>query len=145
MNTVQLIYASEVAGTLTLDTVAAILNRATTHNAAKKISGFLCFDRKHFLQVLEGDTDSVNQLYHRIAQDRRHKNLTLISFGEIPAREFPEWSMGDFDLEGLAESPMLRHHIMGSFRPHLMDRQQALALLHDLNQIRISRDQPHGI
>lgn len=144
MNIVQLIYASQVVGTLSLDTVATILSKATVHNSRNHITGFLCFDRKHFLQCLEGDTESVNQLYHQIAQDRRHKSLTLISYGEVATREFPEWAMGDFDLEG-AESPMLRHHIMGGFRPRLMDRSQALALLRDLNRIRVAAAQPHGI
>ena len=57
--------------------------------------------QKHFLQVLEGDRQNVNDTFIRIARDDRHDAVELIGFGPIETRMYPGWSMrgiGVFDL-----------------------------------------------
>ena len=145
MRLVQLAYASACVGRLQLNTIENILSKAVEKNRALGITGFLCFDHKYFLQVLEGERRAVNALYHLIAADSRHANATLLLFREITTRDFPEWAMGDCNLENLKPSPVFRHCATRSFRPQQMSGDAALQLLKELSEIRMERSLTHGI
>ena len=62
---VQLAYASACVGRLQLDTIKSILRKAVETNRKLGITGFLCFDHKSFLQILEGEMRAVNRVYNR--------------------------------------------------------------------------------
>jgi len=54
----------------------------------------------HFLQVLEGSFDDVNELFMRIVRDARHDHIQLIAFDCVESRLFGGWAMhgvGIFD------------------------------------------------
>nr|WP_255526443.1 BLUF domain-containing protein [Clavibacter sp. VKM Ac-2872] len=46
------------------------------------------------MQVLEGPHDAVEAVYATIEADPRHTDVRLLLDEEIPARQFPQWSMG---------------------------------------------------
>ena len=71
-----------------------ILDISRVNNHRKNISGVLLYGDGKFIQVLEGREADVQETYHRIAADQRHKGLTPIARGELDERSFPEWSMG---------------------------------------------------
>lgn len=100
----QLIYRSvfdrTTGGALTL--VQDILTRSQPNNARHRVTGFLLFDKTHFMQILEGDQADVEAIFRRIGQDTRHGELTILHEGETDVRSFPEWSMG-----GVIKSPEL--------------------------------------
>ena len=47
-----------------------------------------------FIQVIEGDKDTVIRLYEKVRNDPRHSNVSLRFLGEVTERSFPDWHMG---------------------------------------------------
>lgn len=96
-----LVYKSRCNGVATWDMVNSILASSTRNNAANGITGVLVATETHFLQILEGEFNSVNATFERIARDTRHDTLQLINFTNITNRKFGDWAMhgiGLFDL-----------------------------------------------
>lgn len=90
---VRLIYASKISATLTPHDWTKIQESSVRHNEAAAVSGALHFNRKYFLQVLEGSRAAVNETYIRIGRDDRHREVTLLDYCDIDRRSFTEWSM----------------------------------------------------
>jgi hypothetical protein len=90
---VRALYVSRAVGPQTGTVTARILAASEAHNAAHAVSGVLCQGQGLYLQVLEGERAEVNRLYAHILQDRRHRDVQLLSFEEITERRYPDWSM----------------------------------------------------
>jgi hypothetical protein len=144
MSLVRLIYASESAGPIKLDTVAGILSKAIVNNTRLGITGFLCFGDGYFLQVLEGDAPRVNDRFSKIIRDRRHRKVELLEFRRVRDRQFSCWAMGDACLDGLPESKLRQFSRSEQFTPHGMDPEKALGLLKYLDRERRTRGERHG-
>ena len=96
-----LVYKSRCKSVVDLDLVDSILASSIRNNAANGVTGVLLATRTHFLQVLEGGFEALNETFERISGDTRHEKIQLISFTEIEERRFGEWAMhgiGLFDL-----------------------------------------------
>ena len=96
-----IMYRSRCKGVADLELVNSILEASTKNNSANGISGVLIATKTHFLQVLEGEFEALNETFERISRDTRHDKIQLISFSEIEERRFGEWAMhgiGLFDL-----------------------------------------------
>jgi hypothetical protein len=91
--TYQIIYSSESATPMQMDDLEDILERARINNAARQITGALVYVDGTFLQVLEGDAESVKPLMARIAADVRHETVTVLQEAEIAAPVFSDWRM----------------------------------------------------
>jgi hypothetical protein len=74
--------------------LAAILMESRINNAQKNITGMLLYGEGTFIQVLEGEKETVLTLYHKIKDDIRHRGIINMVSGETTERTFPEWSMG---------------------------------------------------
>ena len=70
-----------------------ILAVARDLNALDGISGLLVFNGTHFLQVLEGSPDALDDLLERLRRDPRHSGLEVREEKPIEERSFPDWSM----------------------------------------------------
>ena len=90
----QLLYVSNTVDELGLGDLDQILTASRRNNAMMSITGLLLFIDGGFLQVLEGEERAVRELYTRISSDPRHRNTRLMLDREVPARAFPDWSMG---------------------------------------------------
>jgi hypothetical protein len=96
-----LIYKSRCKDVANWDLVNSILASSTRNNPENDITGVLVTTETHFLQVMEGEFEALNATFERIARDKRHDTLQLISFTEIEERQFADWAMhgiGLFDL-----------------------------------------------
>lgn len=100
----------------------AITAAALKANAASGLTGCIIFTGQHFLQVIEGLQEDVEDTFGRISRDTRHTDVRVLSEGPIEARDFPEMAItsgGDQTLtaEALAEisavldSPQHQLHI----------------------------------
>jgi hypothetical protein len=89
----RLIYKSRAVQDLNWEIVERILNQSKANNALAGITGFLLASRTHFLQVIEGTFEDINDTYLRIARDTRHDQIQLLSYDVIDARLFEEWAM----------------------------------------------------
>ena len=97
----RMIYKSRATRPLDWIIVSEILNQSEENNDAAKITGFLLASKTHFLQVIEGTFEDVNELFLRIARDPRHDELQILSYEIIDARLFETWAMkgiGVFDI-----------------------------------------------
>ncbi len=75
-------------------TVRQILSASQRNNARNRVTGFLIFDKTHFLQILEGARSDVDRTYSLIARDPRHGELKIVAQREVSQRAFPDWAMG---------------------------------------------------
>ncbi len=131
---VRLVYASSTLDPASQQVVAAILRESNDTNLEFGITGVLCSypDGQHFLQVLEGARDDVNQLYNNIMRDDRHGNVKLLHYGEIQTRMFASWRMGSVDLAKVNLSTLLKYSEKPKLDPFQLSGEAALALLCEL-------------
>jgi hypothetical protein len=101
---IQLVYASAATSAFTPEALRELLHRARATNTSLDVSGMLLHLDGSFLQVLEGEPAVVNELYAKIARDRRHARVITLVTRSIAERNFPDWSMGFFDGSGRASS-----------------------------------------
>lgn len=90
----RLIYCSQATYDFPPEELVALLERARGRNTSDGLSGMLLYCSQSFLQMLEGDDEAVAATYSRVEADQRHTNVRLLMDAEVPARLFPDWSMG---------------------------------------------------
>lgn len=88
-----LTYTSLARLDLTTDDLLAIHQTARHRNALNGITGLLIFNGTHFLQVVEGVEEAIDELVDRLRADHRHHHLDVKDERDIEARSFPDWSM----------------------------------------------------
>jgi hypothetical protein len=71
----------------------AILRVSQANNQRDGITGVLIFDDLWFIQVLEGDRETVWNTVERIRCDERHHGITIVDARDVDVREFGTWSM----------------------------------------------------
>lgn len=76
-----------------LEQLTDILTVARETNRKKNITGALAYDGEYFMQALEGEREVVWELFVSIFSDKRHTDVTLVEFVEIPERLFGNWYM----------------------------------------------------
>lgn len=104
MTPCRLIYRSTINPDLIDDRALEVLeNRALTNNRRLGVCGLLLLSGNQFLQVLEGTSKFVNEIYNNIVQDKRHHEVCLISYEGIVKPEFIEWDMKVVNLNALDE------------------------------------------
>lgn len=90
----QLIYASTATREMTEHDLSALLEQARAKNERLEITGLLLYRTGAFIQVLEGEKETVDQLFSTIEADERHEDVIRLRENAADAREFPDWSMG---------------------------------------------------
>lgn len=87
------IYKSRCKGKANWDLVESILASSSKNNPANRLTGVLVATETHFLQVLEGEFEPINETMEKISRDTRHEKIQLISFTEMQKRRFGDWAM----------------------------------------------------
>ena len=129
MYLVRLVYVSEVSERFVPEDIESILSAARKNNAPRDVTGLLCFNRKFFLQCLEGSRTHVNEVYHKILNDSRHRRIIMLDYREINAREFDRWSMGYMPESSLTKDINIRYSGSGTFEPYDMTGESAHLLM----------------
>jgi hypothetical protein len=129
---VRLMYASRATESVNQDELVAILRKSKANNPGIGVTGVLCFSAGIFLQVLEGGRSPVSSLYNRIAQDRRHNDVVLLSYEEIGERSFAGWSMGQVNLNRLNPALLLKYSERPELDPYAVSGKVSLALFSEL-------------
>jgi uncharacterized membrane protein (DUF373 family) len=114
-----------------------LLQQCRESNAGCGVTGMLLYGNATFLQVLEGDEKSVDDLIDRIRKDPRHTNMQMLHRKTIERRQYSDWSMGfkrvsnkelqsveglrgfgeeDFNAEYLAQHSAVVESLMKHFR-----------------------------
>ena len=93
---VELLYCSvSIVPALTNIDLNHILAAARQRNLSQGITGMLFYYRGEFVQILEGEKESVENVYAKfIGPDSRHTALNKVCENTISHRSFNKWSMG---------------------------------------------------
>ncbi|WKK82069.2 BLUF domain-containing protein [Marivirga arenosa] len=89
----QLVYVSDRVNNSEKE-IENILQACKKNNPDLGITGALLYSDKKFLQLVEGENDTIMTLYDKIKDDHRHKNCIMLSYMPITKKSFPSWHMG---------------------------------------------------
>jgi len=93
----QLVYRSEVAD-ISPRNIREILASSKSNNTVLGITGCLVVRNNFFLQILEGERETVKDLFYTIEDDNRHEEVTILYEGDCQERIFNDWDMAFVDL-----------------------------------------------
>jgi len=88
-----LTYTSLARLDLEADDLEAIHRTARNANALDGITGLLIFNGTHFLQIIEGQPQAIDELVEKLRRDPRHSGVEIRDERMVEARSFPDWSM----------------------------------------------------
>ncbi|MCY4202099.1 MAG: BLUF domain-containing protein [Aestuariivita sp.] len=108
-----IVYVSQAYRPMSADELSSLLKHSRGRNLDDEISGLLIYrfnrdyGRGNFVQVLEGPTSKIDDVWQRISSDPRHHTIVMVEECPIEQRMFKDWSMGfknvtAADLEGIA-------------------------------------------
>jgi AcrR family transcriptional regulator len=86
-------YYGDVNDVLTRGELEGIVQRVQIRNAKRGITGRLFYFGTHFIQVLEGRFDDVDELYGTSVSEDRHPNVIGLLDHVVQVREFSNWSI----------------------------------------------------
>lgn len=116
----RMIYCSQISGDFNPSDIEQILEASRKNNKQEHVTGMLCFNRKYFLQCLEGDRISINKAYRKILSDKRHENILLLDYQEIDHREFTQWNMAYLPEQKITDAINLKYSGYPDFDPYSM-------------------------
>lgn len=93
MDLTSLTYTSLARFDLQSSDLEDIHRSARELNALDGITGLLVFNGTHFLQIIEGAHDAIEDLLERLRRDPRHTGLEVRDERKVRSRSFPDWSM----------------------------------------------------
>ncbi len=93
LNVRRIVYLSTANGMPEDSDLFALLESARRSNARSGISGVLLYGSGSFLQVLEGTSPSIDDVFETIKQDPRHRNVIEVLNEEVDRAAFGKWSM----------------------------------------------------
>lgn len=102
----QIIYASTANRDYSETQLLDMLAQFQWRNKRRNITGMLLYHKNNFLQVLEGEHETITDLYKKIEADPRHRHSIIIHEGEIAQREFANWEMGFVNLSLITPEQM---------------------------------------
>ena len=62
-------------------------------NARNDVTGFLVFNGIHFLQLIEGGEEVIDDLVERVRKDPRHTGFEIRDRQKVERRSFPGWPL----------------------------------------------------
>ena len=88
-----LTYTSLARLDLAAEDLEAIHRTAREVNALEGITGLLIFNGTHFLQIIEGAPQAIDDLVEGLRRDPRHSGFEVRDDRMVEERSFPDWSM----------------------------------------------------
>ena len=88
-----LAYVSRQSHVITDKGLKVLLSESRINNSATAVTGILIYFRGNFIQYIEGEEETIDQLYKKIVEDKRHQDVTELDSGFNKARALYDWSM----------------------------------------------------
>ena len=99
MNLYKLLFTSKRSSSCSSVDVIDIVEKAVKFNNKNEITGILIQNGDFFKQYLEGG-DQILELFNKIKDDKRHKEVALIDFSKLESeRMFHKWNMAYRDIK----------------------------------------------
>lgn len=114
----RLMYMSTANKDFSTNELESLLKNAKKSNENKNITGLLVVKGRTFLQCLEGEKSDVLNLFNKIKDDSRHRDVIELLEEETNTRYFPNWSMGFKNIKNLTniKSEILRDFTLNDER-----------------------------
>lgn len=125
----RLVYVSEINAERTPN-IGEIMAEASRFNRANDVTGALWFDGQFFIQLLEGDEETLSNIFeNRIKKANSHTNVRLSCFEPCNNKLFPDWSMAYLSEKG--QSTKIAHKFMNEkgFNPRQCSADDLINLL----------------
>jgi len=115
-------YLSRESDPLTAKALVDLLEQCKHNNPTLGVTGMLIYANGTFLQTLEGETNTVENLLGKIERDSRHRDFLVIKSEAATERLYENWSMG---FERLTEAtlhdmPALKSFQLEDFNPEYL-------------------------
>lgn len=88
-----LIYVSSAEPSFDPAQIEPMLVQARAKNQRLGITGLLVYRGGNFMQYIEGEQSSVQQLFAAISADGRHRDCVVLAEGPLRERQFGHWDM----------------------------------------------------
>lgn len=93
----RILYCSKASGHWSANVptdITKIIIQARNFNCANGVTGFLCFRQGYYMQLIEGASTIIDELYQRICADSRHSAIvTLLDENDAGQRCFSSWCL----------------------------------------------------
>lgn len=134
---IYLAYCSSASRLLDSAELVELLRQSRENNLRRGITGLLLYHDGSFMQVLEGEIDAVQTLYHTICGDPRHKTVTRLTAAPLARRNFGEWSMAFVDTQSLLpeDREAYSDFLQQPLAPTQYEGPRALQLLHSFHRL----------
>ena len=103
----QLVYISKATAPFTSASLKELTGVANANNAKLNVTGCMAYSSGYFLQLLEGNAETVESLYRKIEKDPRHKGTKLLLEATVDEerRLFGKWFMSSFNVDTMVDFP----------------------------------------
>lgn len=133
-----LVYVSSATRRMSHDELVALLHNIRANNERLGVTGLLLYHDGSFMQMLEGEKQTVLDLYEKIQEDERHSTVLLMLSDDIEQRNFDDWSMGFFNMDKVDGFPGYDEFVsenitLRSFRPDSQDAYEFMMTFNRLN------------
>ncbi len=117
----QFVYISTAAPDLGQVDIENILEASARNNPERGITGFLIFNGRNFLQLVEGPKDSLDSLMAEIHADPRHSGVVRLEDNPITQRVCEKWTMKRLMLADSidAREASLEQHLPEGLKPNV--------------------------
>lgn len=89
----QIVYISTANANLLDTDIGNIMEASLRNNPRRDITGFLLFNGRNFLQLVEGPEESLDGLMADLGLDPRHGGIVLLENNAITQRSCDDWAM----------------------------------------------------
>ena len=122
MKSVRLLYVSKIKNIdSNLKTnLIEILDEAVDFNYRNDVTGVLYYGHGYFVQCLEGQKDTIDDLFYtKIVKDDRHVNCEILYYAECKDNLFSQWSMKFSPVNQNITDFFMKYHLE-EFNPYLL-------------------------
>ena len=90
---ITLIYHSVANKICSAEELSLFLTSVRNKNIRLNVTGVLFYHQGNIMQIIEGEYDTIIELFERIKSDHRHSDIVKLVDFPISKRSFSDWSM----------------------------------------------------
>ena len=90
---ITLIYHSVTNNTCSAEELSLFLTSIRNKNIRLNVTGVLFYHQGNVMQIIEGEYDTIIELFERIKLDEMHTNIVKLIDFPISKRSYSDWSM----------------------------------------------------
>ncbi|MER0238523.1 BLUF domain-containing protein [Fulvimarina sp. MAC8] len=86
---------SSIANDLSKDAFRELVADASRRNEKRGVRGVIAYDGRIITQILEGEGETVDELFKTIRKDKRHSGVVLITRVDLDKNQFDTFGMAN--------------------------------------------------